>query len=252
MLICDWLKTVKICQWSVTCTVGTDKGWSNTGSAKCNWHFKKIYKETKWLHCYHIKYTLSELFIRYLLYVFFYTYRSSAAAAYPLRMFQTFCVQWCSSAYQCCNVWLFALLSPSCQLWPVRALLLWPPSFSVSLPAELLLTGFFFVCFSHHSLQTLEAVVCENPRRSAVSEILKPPYLAPTITPIIPSRILRDLISSPFLNLVWKAEQLDQVCMLLCMLLLADYILILNLNKLMYRPNKVATECTIISTNTCI
>ena len=39
--------------------------------------------------------------------------------------------------------------------------------------AELLLTG----CFLHHSLQT------ENPRRSTVSEILKPPCLAPTIIP---------------------------------------------------------------------
>ena len=32
----------------------------------------------------------------------------------------------------------------------------------VFLPAELQLTG-FFVCFSHHSLQTLETVVRENP-----------------------------------------------------------------------------------------
>ena len=47
------------------------------------------------------------------------------------------------------------------------------------LPAEPLLTG----CFTHHSLQTLETVVLENPRRSAVSEILKPPCLAPTIIP---------------------------------------------------------------------
>ena len=38
-------------------------------------------------------------------------------------------------------------------------------------------------CFSHHSLQTLETVVCENPRRSAVSEIFKPPRLAPTVIP---------------------------------------------------------------------
>ena len=37
------------------------------------------------------------------------------------------------------------------------------------LPAELLLTGCFF-CFSHHLLQTLETVVRENLRSSAVSE----------------------------------------------------------------------------------
>ena len=44
----------------------------------------------------------------------------------------------------------------------------------VFLPAELLLIG----CFSHHTLQTLETVVRENPR-SAVSEILKPPTIIP-------------------------------------------------------------------------
>ena len=35
-------------------------------------------------------------------------------------------------------------------------------------------------CFSHHTLQTF---VCQNPRRSAISEILKAPCLAPTIIP---------------------------------------------------------------------
>ena len=40
----------------------------------------------------------------------------------------------------------------------------------------------FFV-FPHHSLQILGIVMCENPRRSANSEILKPPCLAPTIIP---------------------------------------------------------------------
>ena len=49
----------------------------------------------------------------------------------------------------------------------------------VFLPTELLLTGCFL--FLHHSLQILEAVVRENPRRSAGSEILKPPCLAPII-----------------------------------------------------------------------
>ena len=38
-----------------------------------------------------------------------------------------------------------------------------------------------FFSFSHHSLQILETVVHDNPRRSAVSEIFKPPCLAPTI-----------------------------------------------------------------------
>ena len=55
------------------------------------------------------------------------------------------------------------------------------------LPAELLLTR----CFG-----TLETVVPENPRRSAVSEILKPPCLGSTIVPR--SKSLMPLISSPF------------------------------------------------------
>ena len=47
------------------------------------------------------------------------------------------------------------------------------------LTAELLLTR----CFLYHSLPTLETVVHKNPRRSAISEIPKPPCLAPTIMP---------------------------------------------------------------------
>ena len=54
-------------------------------------------------------YTPSEHFIRYLL-----DY-STAAVAYPFRGL-TLSVQRCSSAHHCCNVWLFALLSPSCEL----------------------------------------------------------------------------------------------------------------------------------------
>ena len=56
------------------------------------------------------EYTLSEHFIRYLLELFL-----------VCCGFDALCVHRCSSAYHCCNVWLFALLSPSCQLrsvWP--------------------------------------------------------------------------------------------------------------------------------------
>lgn len=38
-------------------------------------------------------------------------------------------------------------------------------------------------CSSQHCLYTLDTVVCENPRISAVSEILSPACLAPTIIP---------------------------------------------------------------------
>lgn len=37
-------------------------------------------------------------------------------------------------------------------------------------------------CFLQHSLQNLESVVCEIPRRLAVSEILKPVYIVPKKT----------------------------------------------------------------------
>ncbi len=58
---------------------------------------------------------------------------------------------------------------------------------------QLPLTGYFL--FSDHSLSTLEMVVCENPSRSAVSEILRPVRLEP---PTIPrSKSLKSL-SSPF------------------------------------------------------
>ena len=71
------------------------------------------------------------------------------------------------------------------------ALLLWPLSLtSRFLPAEPLLAWCIF-CFSHHSLQTVEAV----PRGLAVSEILTPPCLAPTIIPQSKSKQL-NLIKS--------------------------------------------------------
>lgn len=47
--------------------------------------------------------------------------------------------------------------------------------------AELPFTGCFY-CFLHDSESTLETV-CENPRRSAVSQIPRPVRLAPTIMP---------------------------------------------------------------------
>ena len=45
------------------------------------------------------------------------------------------------------------------------------------------LSEHFIKCCSLDFLQTLLIVVCQNPRRSALSEILKSPYLAPTIIP---------------------------------------------------------------------
>ena len=93
----------------------------------------------------------------------------SAAVAYPLKRFEALCVQRCSTAYHCGHMCF-------CHL-PIS----FDPSPLTFLPAELLLTG--CLCFSHPSLQTLETVVCGNHRRSAVSELFKPPYLASTINP---------------------------------------------------------------------
>ncbi|XP_072095041.1 metal transporter CNNM4-like isoform X1 [Mobula birostris] len=52
-------------------------------------------------------------------------------------------------------------------------------------PADLPLTGFFFLFlfFTPFSVNSRDCYVCENPRRSAVSEIHKAPHLAPTIIP---------------------------------------------------------------------
>ena len=74
---------------------------------------------------------------------------------------------------------------------------------NVFLRTELLLNGCRFV-FPHPSLQSLEAVACENSMRSAVSKI-KPPCLAPTIIPRSQSQITflphSDIWSEKQLNL---------------------------------------------------
>ena len=86
----------------------------------------------------------------------------------------------CSSAYHCCHfIWvtvtfLSALTSLALLLWPLSLTMHFCPHNCCSLDV---------FSFSHHSLQTNKTVVHENPRRSGVSEILKPPCLAPTIIP---------------------------------------------------------------------
>ena len=145
------------------------------------------------------------------------------------------CVQWCSPAYHCCNTWLFVLLTPSCQSIITTCLsffLQWSvccwslvgikgvyegqsgPSLSLTgcfFLTETLLTGPFF-SFSHHSLQTLETV-CENSRRSAVSEILKPPCLAPTIIPRSKSLGWHFCPHSD----IWSEKQLNLLAMFACL-----------------------------------
>ena len=118
-----------------------------------------------------IIYILSEHFIRYLLYLFF---RSIGfPLSYPLRglmhcvfrdpLLQTTVVM---RGYLC-------YCPPSCQLRPAGPSPLTSLINNSFLPGEMLLTACFF---------TLETVR-ENPRRSAVSEILNLPFLAPTIFP---------------------------------------------------------------------
>ena len=97
--------------------------------------------------------------------------KSSVAVAYPLRGL-TCCVLRDALLHTTVvmHVFFFALLSPR-PVWP----------FSSDLSHFYLQNCTHWMFF--HSLQTLETVVCENPRRSAVSVILKPPCLPPTIIP---------------------------------------------------------------------
>ena len=157
-----------------------------------------------WVYSYTV-YTLSEHFFWYLLYLFFSLiiyFLSSAAVAYPLRGFMHCVLRaallhttvvMCAYLHYCHLPVTFDQSGPS----PLTSF-----TTNAFLPAELLLTGCFFL---HHSLQTLETVVHENPRRSAVSEILKPPCLAPTIIPW--SKSLRSHVSSPFWWLMWTCAE---------------------------------------------
>ena len=123
--------------------------------------------------------TLSENFIRYLFDLFFVFCYCTYSATYPLRglmccvfrdaLLHTIVVM-CGYLHYCHLPVSFDQSGPS----PLTSLI-----YKAFLPTELLLTGcfLFFAPFSKLS------VVCENPRRSAVSEILKPPCLAPTIIP---------------------------------------------------------------------
>ena len=145
------------------------------------------------------------------------------------------CVQRCFSAHHCCNVCLFALLSLSFQLWPV-----WPLSSDLShwqlISARRTTAHWLFFCISHHSLQTLETVVCENTRKLTVSEILEPPCLAPTI---MHSQSHFDH------NVSWSSWQYLHAFMpLVAATWLADSIFVLT-SWCTGLPNEVVTECII-------
>ena len=62
------------------------------------------------------------------------------------------------------------------------ALLHWPLSLTMRFCLQNYCSLYAF-CFSQNYLQTVKNVVSENSRRSVVSEILKPPCLAPIIIP---------------------------------------------------------------------
>ena len=112
-------------------------------------------------------------------YTYFFTYCSSVAVAYPLRGL-AHCVFRDALLYTTvilCGYLHYCHLPVSVdQSGPSPLISLIHNAF---LSTELLM----FICFSHHSLQTLKNVVHENPSRSAVSEILKPPCLGPIIIP---------------------------------------------------------------------
>ena len=114
----------------------------------------------------YLKHTLSKHFIRYLLRFFFLLIETSAAVAYPLK------------SSTCCVFRDASLHTPVVMCVDLHYCHL-PVSFDQSghSPRTSLINKTFL------SLQTLETFVCENTRRPAVSEIHKPPCLAPTIIP---------------------------------------------------------------------
>ena len=143
------------------------------------------------------------------------------------------CVQRCSSAYHFCNVWLLCYCHLPCQLWPDWPFSYWPLSLTRCFCLQNCCSLDVF-CFSHYSLQTLENVVHENPRRSAVSEILKPPRLAPTIIP--QSKSLWSHLC-PILTFGLNNSWTSWPCLHAFMHLVAAMIGWLNIciNKLLYR-----------------
>ena len=140
----------------------------------------KMYKAIRFFRKICLKYTLSEHFIRYLL-DFFFTLKSSAAVAYPLRGL-THCVFRDALLHTTLVICItITFLSASTSL----TLFLWTHSLATCFCLQnccSLGVFLFFTPFSANS-RDMNFIVHENPRRSTISEILKPPCLAPTIIP---------------------------------------------------------------------
>ena len=144
----------------------------------------------------------------------------------------------------CCSLstwWIcitVTFLSASTSL----ALFIWPLSLTTHFVPQNCCSLDLF-CFSHNSLHTVETVVCENQRRSAVSEILKPPCLAPTIIPWSKSLRLHFISILTFgLKNSWTSWSRLHVFMhLAAATWLADYIFALT-SLCTGLPNKVVTE----------
>ena len=114
------------------------------------------------------------------------------------------------------------------------ALLLWPLSLTIRFCTQNC-CSLDVLCFSLH-FSANSRLLRENPRRSAVSEILKPPCLAPTIIPR--SKSLRSHFF-PILTFGLKNSWTSwpHVCMLLCIWLLPhDWLIKYHcINKLVCR-----------------
>ncbi len=85
-----------------------------------------------------------------------------------------------------CDYFTYRCVSVSLNSLPI---LLWPLSLTTRFRPQ----NCSIACFCVFHTITLETVVCENPRRSAVSQTLKPLLLAPTVVILWP----------PFGCLVW-------------------------------------------------
>ena len=127
--------------------------------------------------------TLLGIYWVYLLDLFF-RLKSSAAVAYALRSL-TYCVLINTLLHitvVMCGYLRYGHLPVSFNQSgpsPLTSLI------NAFLPTELLLTGWFYV---FHTIQPRETVVCEIPRRSAVSEILTPRCLAQSFHEQSPAR----------------------------------------------------------------
>lgn len=109
------------------------------------------------------------------------------------------------SSHHGCKKWLFKFPKPSLSARTRLAVLLK----TVSSSRHFCLHNFLSHGFWHHSVWTLETVVCANPKW-AVSEIFNSAYLTPTTMP--QSKLLRSWVFFPILKNITGSSWPVSVC----------------------------------------